>query len=385
MQPFADQVTDMPQEGLALSIDGRTYGDDREPDHLGSLRRMPVPPQMEELRAALERHSQLLALPEASAPAIIYDAFGKDLQLLARYRDAFRQAIDAAVRARALATDETAQAHLDPLTEQISEVVFEPTLDLGPAAVQLAPAELLRRLQDQFRADTDMLVRSVAVWLHVLAESQFVSVVEWFNPRAIRYHYFRMETQQQELHRERKVSGDIFTGRTVTTTTTTQNDLVSERRTHTVVNAEVHAPEAYLRRVPQRIADLIDATPPEVRPFLSIIDGMISQEQVHRRITESKVETTTRSVYIPDPALALFNTWAINGWGGSTEEAARSVYRDHPLSTANKYLIAEVIGTVIVAGLSSVFEGPRGGLVLAFICAILIAFHQLGMRLPPSR
>jgi hypothetical protein len=137
--------------------------------------------------------------------------------------------------------------------------------------------------------------------------------------------------------------------------------------------------------VPKRIARLIDVVPAEVRPFLSIIDGSVSQEEIHRRLTESKIETTTRSVFIPDPALALFNTWAINGWGGSTPEDARSLYRGHPLSKANKYLVAEVAGSALITAVGAIIEGRRGAIVVGLICAILAGFQQLGMRIPSGR
>ena len=51
-----------------------------------------------------------------------------------------------------------------------------------------------------------------------------------------------------------------------------------------------------------------------------------------------------------DPALALFNSWAINGWGGSTPEPARSFYQGHAISNANKILALELMGTAAVPG-----------------------------------
>ena len=385
MQAASPAVPALTDPTLAVVIGERIYGDPAETDHLGSLRRMPVPPEMDRLRAALEQRSRLLALAENSRPEDIYDAFGKDLELLVRYRDAFKSTVDAAVRARASAADATAQAFLDPIAGQIAEVVFEPTLDLGPNAVRLQADALRRALQDQFRADVASLVRCVAVWLHVLAESQFVSVIEWFNPRAVRYHFFRADSERREIERKRMVTGDAFSGRTVTTTKRFQNDLFSERRVHTLVNAEIHTPEEYRQRVPRRIAQLIDAIPGEVKPFVSIIDGTVSQEEIHRRLTESRIETTTRSVFIPDPALALFNSWAINGWGGSAPEKARSLYQGHPLSKANRYLIAEAVGTVALTALAGIAEGRRGAIVLFLICAILTGFQQLGMRVERGR
>src|SRR3954447_16421112 len=385
MQTVFAGVPDVVNATITAAIGDRVYGHAREADHLGSLWRMPVPAEMDRLRAMLEERSRLLALPQESGQEAIYDAFGSDLELLIRYRDAFKSTVDAAVRARAAADQAARPGPLRSLTRQISEVVFEPTLDLGPTAVALPVDALRRALQDQFRADAAAFVRSVAVWLHVLAECQFVSVIEWFNPRVVRYHFFRMDSERQEIERQRTVTGHAFNGRTITTTMRVRSDLFSERRVHTVVNAQIHAPKEYRQRVPRGIADLIDAIPAEVKPFVSIIDGTVSQEEIHRRLTESRVETTTRSVFIPDPALALFNSWAITGWGGSTPEKARSLYQGHPLSKAHKYLIAEAVGTVALTTLAGIAEGRRGAVVVFLICAILTAFQQFGMRITTSR
>jgi hypothetical protein len=377
VDPSVPRVT---EEGLRLIIGGRTYGDDAK--SLADLARMDVPEEMHVLRAALDRESQLLALASDSKPQAIYDAYGSDLALLVRYRTAFKKTIEAAVRARAASDHLDAQAFLERMVAQVSEIDHEPTLDLGPAALELDPPALLRRLKDQFRADAEDLTRSIAAWMHMLAESDCVSVIEWLNPRAIRYHFLRMESERQELTRDERRRGDFISGRTITTTIRSQVHVFSERRVHTVVNAAVHALDDYLRRVPERIARLIDAVPAEVRPFLRIIDGTVSKEEVHRRVAESRIVDETHSVYIPDPALALFNTWAVTGWGGSAEERARSLYRGHTLSKANRILTAEVIGTLIAAGLANVAEGRRGAVVIGAVCLILTAFQQLGMRIP---
>jgi hypothetical protein len=118
-----------------------------------------------------------------------------------------------------------------------------------------------------------------------------------------------------------------------------------------------------------------------VRPFLTIIDGMVSQEVIHRRVASSRIETQTHAVYIPDPALALFNSWAINGWGGSTQEPARSFYQGHAISNANKILALELTGTAAVTMLAAVAEGRRGAIAAGIICLILTLFQQLGMRI----
>jgi hypothetical protein len=380
VDPSIPRVT---EEGLKLIIGGRTYGDAASTP--GDLRQMPVPPEMHALGEALQRQSKLAALASDSTREVVYDAYGHDLELLARYRAAFKKTIEAAVRARAAADQATAQGFLERIIAQISEIDHEPTLDLGAESLQLDGTRLLERLRDQFRADVEQLEQSVAAWMHMLAEDDDVSVIEWFNPRALRYHFFRMDEDLHELERHETRTGDYIRGRTITTTVRNLVNVVSERRVHTVVNAQSYRPDEYRQRVPERIARLVDAVPPEVMPFVTIIDGTVSKEEVYRRIAETKIVNETHSVFIPDPALALFNTWAVTGWGGSVPEQASSLYRGHVVSRANKILMGELVGTIIAAGLGNVAEGPRGAIVIGALCLILTAFQQLGMRIPDRR
>ena len=324
MKPVDAAIPRMTEDGLAVVLGSRTYGDDTKTDRIGTLRQMSVPKEMGAFTEAMTRQSKLLALPAGSAQDAIYAAYGNDLDLLTRYRNAFKQTIDAALRARAAPDQPDAQAFLDRVTQELAEIVYEPTLDLGPDALQLGSDELLRQLQSQVRTDVASLKQAVAVWLHLLAEAEYVSIIEWFNPKALRYHFFRMEAFRTELERNRTTTGNMMTGRTITTTIRNRVEVFNERRVHTLVNARVQTPDEYRGRVPRRIACLLDAIPAEVRPFVTFIDGMVSQEVIHRRVASSRIETQTRAVYIPDPALALFNTWAINGGqqgdGGSAGE-----------------------------------------------------------------
>ena len=385
MKPVPFDIPRLTEDGLAVLVGDRLYGDEAAGRHLDKLKKMSVPREMDALGSMLTNQSRLLALSAGSTQETIYDSYGRDLELLVRYRNAFKKTIDAAVRGRASSDDGTAQKFLDRATEEISEIVHEPTLDLGPDALKLAPAELCGRLQQQFRSDVESLKQNVAIWLHLLAEADYVSVVEWFNPKVLRYHFFRMDSVHQEVGRQQTTSGNFITGRTITTTVEKNVTTFNERRVHTVVNASSVAPDAYLRRVPERIAHLMNSIPAEVKPFVTIIDGMVSQEQIHRRLASSQIETETHSVYIPDPALALFNSWAINGWGGSTPEESRSLYRDHALAKANRWLFGELVGSFLLAAAAASFEGRRGAIVVGVICLTLTLFQQLGMRIENRR
>lgn len=381
MKPVDVAIPRLTEDGLAIMLGGRIYGDDVDSGRIGHLKQMAVPKEMDGLATALTRQSKLLVLPAGSAQDAIYAAYGDDLALLKRYRDAFKQTIVAALRARAAPEQPDAQAALDRITEEVADVAHEPTLALGPDALRLDSARLLARLQAEFRADAESLKVTIAVWLHLLAEADYVSIIEWFNPQALRYHFFRMDALRTEIARSKKTTGNAMTGRTVTTTVQDRVEVFSERRVHTVVNATIRTPEAYRGRVPKRTARLLDAIPPEVRPFVTIIDGVVSHEEIHRRLASSKIETQTHSVYIPDPALALFNSWAINGWGGSTPERARSLYRGHALVNANRILVLELVGTAAACLLALAVEGRRGAIAAALICVVLTLFQQLGMRI----
>ena len=367
-----------------LIIGNRVYGE-TGPEHLSNLRKMAVPREMSVLSDTLQRQSALLALPVGSATNAIYNAYGADLELVTRYRNAFQRTIEAAIRARADAKHADAQAFLTRKTAEVSEIVHEPTLDLGPDALTLDPATLLSQLQQQFINDVESLKFGITTWMHLLAESDYVSVVEWLNPAVVRYHFFRMDDERRELGKTVTDPGMSVRGRAVTTTTRAEVKVFAERRVHTVVNAKTNALDKYPRRVPNRIARLIDTIPPEVRQFVTIIDGMVSQETVHRRTVSTAIDEQTRSVWVDDPAVTLFETWALGGWGGSTSEAAGSRYKGHALSRADKFLLGQLVLVAFVVILGSIADGWRGGLAFGGICAILAISHQISIRIPTRR
>jgi hypothetical protein len=380
MKPVPDSVARITNDGLGLILGERTYGQEaQKADYFGRLKEMNVPKALDALSDVLVKNSKLLALADQSDRSLIYAAYGLDLDMMRRYRDGFKLTIDAAVLARADSRHEDAQAFLKRVTEEISGIVHEPTMNLGPEALKLERSALLVALQEQFRQDVESLKQGVAIWLHVLAESDYLSVIEWFNTDALRYHFFRMDSAR-DVDRKVTRTGNVIQGRTTTTETKTKTEIFSERRSHTVINARRNSLGEYQARVPKRIGGLIDTIPPEVRQFVTIIDGTVSQEEVTRRLTSRKVETDVKSVYVPDPALALFDTWAINGWGGTTAEAARSTYKDHPLRKADKVLLGS-IAAAVVAVLLAALEGSRAAALVAGVAAILIFFSQLGMRI----
>lgn len=381
MKPVDETVPRMTQDGLTLILGGRTYGTDADDARYAHLLQMSVPQEMDELTDILMATSQLLKLPSDSARAAIYDAYGHDLAMMTRYRDAFKTCIEAAVRARAAPEQKDARAFLDRVVSELAPILHKPTLNLAPNALTLEPAALLAKLQDEFRADAQGLKQTIAVWFHVLTGGEYVGLIEWLDPTSLRYYFFHTEAVREQIAKRVDRTGNWIEGVTTTTTTKTRVQLFNERRSRTLVKARIHTPEQYRSRVPKRIALLLDKIPSEIRPFLRIIDGHVTHEEVQRRLTSNRVEVETHSVYRPDPALALFNTWAINGWGGSIEEESRSTYEGHPLAQANKFLVRSLVATATAALLIEPFAGVRGSVLVATIGLILTAMKQLGVRI----
>jgi len=385
MKPVDETVPRFTQDGLTLILGGRTYGKDTDDANYGRLLRMGVPHEMDALTDTLTANSQLLGLRSECGRTAVYEAYGHDLALMARYRDAFKTCIEAAVRARAAPDQKDARAFLDRVVSGLAPILHQPTLNLAPDALLLEPPALLVKLQNEFRADIQGLKQSIAVWFHILTESENVSLIEWLDPTSLRYYFFRTESTREEIAKHVDRTGNWIEGVTTTTTTKSRVQLFNERRSHTLVKARVQAPEQYRARVPKRIALLLDKIPAEIRPFVRIIDGHVTHEEVQRRLTSNKVEIEKHAVYRPDPALALFNTWAINGWGGSIEEESRSIYRGHPLARANKLLVGSLLATATAALLIEPFGGLRASLLVATIGVVLTALNQIGMRLEGRR
>jgi hypothetical protein len=381
MKPVDETVPRMTQDGLTLILGGRTYGKDADDANYGRLLQMGVPHEMDALTDTLTATSRLLGLPRDSGRTAIYEAYGHDLALMARYREAFKACIEAAVRARAAPDQKDARAFLDRVVSELAPILHQPTLNLAPDVLAFEAPALLAKLQDEFRSDIQGLKQNIAVWFHILTESEYVSLIEWLDRTSLRYYFFRTEATREQVAKHVDRTGNWIEGVTTTTTTKTRVQLFNERRCHTLVKARIQTPEQYRDRVPKRIALLLDKIPTEIRPFVRIIDGHVTHEEVQRRLTSNKVEVEKHSVYRPDPALVLFDTWAINGWGGSIEEESRSIYRGHPLARANKLLVGSLLATATAALLIEPFGGFRASLLVTAIGLVLTALNQLGLRL----
>lgn len=371
---------------IALTVGGRIYGDEVAGDRFAHLREMTVPKELDALVDALHAKSELLKLATTSSAEAIHRAYGTDLAMLTKYRNAFQQTLAAAVRARADETHIDAQAFLANVAAQIGQIDHNPKLDLDQYVLQLDPPARLARLQTDFKGDVDELKQALVIWLHAMTENDIVSVIEWIDggKTAAKYHFIRMESARDAKSTVHD-PGMNLRGRHVTTKTETKVEVFSERRSHTVVDAKSHALDAYTRRVPQRIARLVDSIPAEVRPFVTIIDGNLSKEEVHRKTEASRTEVTEKSVWVDDPTPALFGTWALGGWGGTTNEASNSLYSGHALSKANLWLVVGLALTALAGAMTMPLGGSRIAGLVVLVCAALVLFSQIGMRIGESR
>lgn len=371
------------EEGISLRVGDRVFGVKQKTLNIATIARVEIPSGLHALSVALLAESALIPLSTGSDDEAINEAYGHDLGLLTRYRDGFKKVIDCAVLARAQADDRRARGFLSKMTEEIADVMHKPTLDLGAETLRLPRDERLALLQTQFRADVETLKQSLATWFHLLVESELVGVLEWINPAAVRYHYFRMKDRQAELGRTVEDPGMRLEGRTVTTTIHNLVTTEDERRVHTVVNVKPYPLDQFTERVPARIAELVDKMPSEVRQFARILVGNVTQEEVKRTVS-SQVITEKRSVFVPDPTIALFDTFTIAGYGGTAAEPARSVYQGHALGRANKVLAWSLAATVVLAILAEPFGGIRGSFIVVLIGLVITAISQIGMRMSSS-
>jgi hypothetical protein len=189
-----------------------------------------------------------------------------------------------------------------------------------------------------------------------------------------------MESVRNLIDKKTDDSGPRLRGRYVTISTRTQTIIKEERRDHTVLNAKRHTLAEYTGRVPKRIAQLINAIPPEIRPFVDIIDGTVSKETLTRRTIKNEIVAESHSVWVDDPTPALFGAFALAGWGGSTSEKSRATYVGHRFRVANRWLAGSVLAAAAAAMLIARVAGPRNALIAAVAFAIIIAGHQFNLR-----
>lgn len=370
--------------GLMMLLGGRTYGESLSGDlgYFEHLKQMTIPPALKALSQSLERKSALLSLSGDVSDVEIHEAYGHDLGLLIRYRDGFNKTIKVAVLGRAPSDHEDAQEFLELATKQIAAVVHKPLLSLNAERLKLPSAEQLSLLQADFKQDAEALEQSVAIWLHMLAENEHVSVIERLSPTALRYHFFKMESKRDVVVIGKHDPGPRMGGRTVTTESEVTVEVIGERRSHTVVDAKSYALNRYPEHVPQRIADLIGAIPNDVRDFVTVIGGNVTEEDVTRQFASGKVDHKTESVFVPDPALALFGEYALGGWGGSEAEPTLALYKGHKLAQANTWLVWSLVVVVALAAAAGLtFGGLRIAAAVGIIGAILVALHQVSLRL----
>ena len=88
---------------------------------------------------------------------------------------------------------------------------------------------------------------------------------------------------------------------------------------------------------------------------------------------------------MPDPAVTLFDTFAIAGYGGTNAEATQSVYKGHILSLAKKTISIGLVTTLFVAVVAEPFVGIRGMLILGVIGMIMTAVAAFSATIVPQK
>src|SRR5262249_29214904 len=75
MKPVPFDIPRLTEDGLAVLVGDRLYGDEATGRHLDNLKKMSVPREMDALGSVLTNQSRLLALPTGSTQEMIYDSY----------------------------------------------------------------------------------------------------------------------------------------------------------------------------------------------------------------------------------------------------------------------------------------------------------------------
>ncbi len=371
--------------GLSMLIGDRAYAteDFKGADHFKHLLEMPTPPAVEMFYQDILQGSQLLKLGTVSSDDEIYAAYGHDLTLLNGRRADLKKTVDLAVESRTSSDVEQAKAFLAEMVKRIDRIVHEPQMNLGADTLkQYSGAALLQKLKDEFVLDAESLKEAVVIWLHSLAENDYVSVIERFSPTSLRYHFFKIEAKREQMGEGTVVHdpGISVSGRMVEMNSDFKVDVCGVRRSHTVVGTKTNPLSQYGSRVPKRIAELINNIPASIKPYVSVIDGTVTEELTVTQLAQSQVVNENHSVWKPDPVLALFGEYALAGWGGTNSEPASSVFAGHLKTRADRFLIGSAIAVLVLSAAVEPFMSIRGSMLVFCLGAFFIFLHQLTLR-----
>lgn len=282
-----------------------------------------------ELAAAIRQGSKILALvaDDLKTKSPIYAAYAQDLALLRRYHAEFQDCVRSAVRCSisgaAPGGEHVWEEAWQLLAQQIPPAETVQPLYLPHVMAAKPIPELVADLQTEMHQGIERTLKPLADWLQLMAETELIGLVEWAGVDACCYSYFRHEftsTVQRGKKREEVTVDDsqplgakttyrILRDRTIMTRQ------VVERHVHHVVDARVHKVADFPHPIPSHVAMFLDSVPASLEPHLSIVEGMITMEERHRRLIAegTRTETEVLSVYKASPGV-LFGPFNLIGW-----------------------------------------------------------------------
>lgn len=327
-----DSSTDENARNLQIRIDGREYGSKTFP---AQIFEQPLPPIFRQIADEIRQQSEILGLNGKDiSKEQIYSAYEKDLELLQKYLGDFEQMVRSAIRWSIKCLNREGISHEKYWQEfqaKLPQICKGTLLKLSCEMAAKAADILFQELKEEFEEGIIRVVSRMAFWLSTLVDEDFVGIMSQSGPGTCKYHYFEHKRDDQiigrEEHTEHKGDSRGATYGTTTTLTTTREHEIFERHTHHLVNTRQQDLCDFDQRVPRRVAEFIESIPPWLVPYLQIVSGQMTMEEIRRRdVRDETVVTETRSVWKHDPAV-IFGRFALLGWTtGELEDNSNGAY-----------------------------------------------------------
>lgn len=311
-----------------------------------------IPGIFSELVVSLRSQSALLALKlplgAASPKGMVLKAYGNDLRLLKRYfvefegcvRQAIRCAIVTRISGEKLTQEEKTKRGKEKVAEimerldaVISPIEQTPLLRLDAERAAKDSDALLAELREEFGEGVKRLLRIMACRIDLLVHADLIGLVEWTAIDVCRYHYFRYVADERVLEKTKRhehsfdssqPEGRRHEDKTVSDRLVRHIEYW-ERHVHHIMEAKIHALDAYHTKVPRRVSEFLRAVPAWLRPLLYVVEGQITMEEiVRRKVTDATVmksEVIAVDKYSPTIALAEFS---LVGWSQDDLDADKT-------------------------------------------------------------
>lgn len=221
------------------------------------------------------------------------------------------------------------------LKSQIPSAGVPLFIDFPYTRASLEVSQLLVEMKEEFGKGIVQILKLLAEWLRFLVQNELIGLVEWGDLDVCRYHYFKHEIIKEVLE-ERRRRENSFDG-TQPYGSRNQVKLIAdqtivrrqfrERHVHHIIRAKLHRLEEYPYKTPQHVAAFIDAIPASLQPYMHIVEGTITMEEVFRRQVgeEQFVKSEVLSVDKYSPGV-LFGHFNLIGWSGDDLQAGSVFY-----------------------------------------------------------